>query len=176
MPPTTTSALLLGSLDEVWGRLRRRLEGLTDEEYCWEPVPGCWTVRPVGGGRYQPDWAEPEPTPPPVTTIAWRLCHLGADCLASFADRFFGDGSLTRDAVRWPGGAAAGVELVAGGLAAWRAGVASLPAERLWDTLGTVAGPYSEAAYAELILHVEDELIHHGAEVALLRDLDRAGR
>ncbi len=23
-----------------------RLAGLTDEEYFWEPVPGCWSIRP----------------------------------------------------------------------------------------------------------------------------------
>ena len=28
------------------------LETLTDEEYLWEPVPGCWSIRPTGpGGR-----------------------------------------------------------------------------------------------------------------------------
>jgi hypothetical protein len=26
-------------------RLRERLSGITEEEYLWEPVPGCWTVR-----------------------------------------------------------------------------------------------------------------------------------
>jgi hypothetical protein len=28
------------------------LDTLTDEEYLWEPVPGCWSIRPTGpGGR-----------------------------------------------------------------------------------------------------------------------------
>src|ERR1700712_2341093 len=26
--------------------LRPRLSGLTDEEYLWEPVAGCWSLRP----------------------------------------------------------------------------------------------------------------------------------
>ena len=26
--------------------VRPRRAGLTDEEYCWEPVPGCWNIRP----------------------------------------------------------------------------------------------------------------------------------
>ena len=37
-------ALLRSQMDEVYDRLRRRLEGLTDDEYFWEPAPGCWTV------------------------------------------------------------------------------------------------------------------------------------
>jgi hypothetical protein len=31
-------------------QLRPRLAGLTDEEYYWEPVPGCWSIRPGGHG------------------------------------------------------------------------------------------------------------------------------
>ena len=52
------------------------LETLTDEEYLWEPVPGCWSIRPTGpGGRGEfESWPAPEPAP--VTTIAWRLSHL----------------------------------------------------------------------------------------------------
>ena len=42
-------ALLLEQLDVHWQhQLRPRLDGLTDEEYLWEPVPGCWNVRPRG--------------------------------------------------------------------------------------------------------------------------------
>ena len=37
---------LAGLSDYAWQRLLDRFEGLTDEEYLWEPVPGCWTVRP----------------------------------------------------------------------------------------------------------------------------------
>jgi hypothetical protein len=44
---------LLGLADFAFGRLRSRLAGITDEEYGWEPVPGCWSVRPVGDGTYR---------------------------------------------------------------------------------------------------------------------------
>ena len=37
---------LLDQLDGHWThQLRPRLDGLTDQEYLWEPVPGCWNVR-----------------------------------------------------------------------------------------------------------------------------------
>jgi hypothetical protein len=32
-------------------------------------------------------------------------------------------------------------------------------------------GPYAEANAVDLALHVPDEVIHHGAEAGLLRDL-----
>src|SRR5438034_698143 len=43
--------LLLVQMDEAYERLRRRLEALTEDEYFWEPVPGCWTVHRDETGR-----------------------------------------------------------------------------------------------------------------------------
>jgi hypothetical protein len=77
---------LTDQLDWHWQHhLRPRLAGLTDEEYFWEPVPGCWSVRwreeaspelARGAGKFVAEFARPEPVPPPPTTIAWRLAHL----------------------------------------------------------------------------------------------------
>jgi hypothetical protein len=63
------------------------LRGLTDDEYRWEPVAGCWSVRPRADQRTPPnrwlpdgeaglDLEYPDPVPPPFTTIAWRMTHL----------------------------------------------------------------------------------------------------
>ena len=66
-------------------QLRDRLDGLTDDEYFWEPAPGCWSVRPrgtgtapvqAGSGVMTIDFAMAQPDPPPLTTIAWRLGHV----------------------------------------------------------------------------------------------------
>ena len=63
------------------------LKGLSDEEYLWEPVEACWSVRPRSEQRTMPnrwlpdgEWGldlhYPDPVPPPFTTIAWRMTHL----------------------------------------------------------------------------------------------------
>ena len=44
----------------------------------------------------------------------------------------------------------------------------------LEQKLGPVAGPFANADRAGFVLHMLDEFIHHGAEIALLRDLWRA--
>src|SRR5689334_10942147 len=45
----TRSERLAEQLDWYWCQnLRPRLDGLTDEEYFWEPVRGCWSIRPHG--------------------------------------------------------------------------------------------------------------------------------
>jgi hypothetical protein len=42
---------LAEQLDWHWReQLRPRLNGMTDVEYRWEPVPGAWNVRPRGTG------------------------------------------------------------------------------------------------------------------------------
>ena len=77
--------------------LRPRLDGLTDEEYFWEPVPGCWTVRPDAAGNYRVDQGQAT-DPPPVTTIAWRMMHIAVGCFVTRSSTFFGDGSVGDDA------------------------------------------------------------------------------
>ena len=68
---------LRDQLDFAWEhQFLPRMAGLTDEEYRWEPVEGCWSVRQGGDGAWTVDWARSEPPPPPFTTIAWRLIHI----------------------------------------------------------------------------------------------------
>ena len=73
MPHTTEELKRLS--DAVWERTRRRLEGLTDEEYRWEPAPGCWSIRTRRDGTSFHGWA-PVVHPDPFATLAWRLWHL----------------------------------------------------------------------------------------------------
>lgn len=47
----------------------------------------------------------------------------------------------------------------------------SLDEEGLARPVGPAEGPWTEHTYATLVLHISRELIHHGAEIALLRDL-----
>ena len=50
MTTTTFNSQLVEQLDFHWKHaLRPRLDGLTDDEYFWQPVPDCWTVHPDGG-------------------------------------------------------------------------------------------------------------------------------
>src|SRR3989442_7591213 len=91
---------LAEQLDRHWReQLRPRLNGLTDEEYRWEPVPGAWNVRPrgtgtapvaAGAGEVTLDFALSPPHPPPVTTVAWRLRRIGLGVLCMPVGSHFG--------------------------------------------------------------------------------------
>src|ERR1700683_2471211 len=49
------SESLLRTFDYVFARTLERIDGLSDHEYFWEPVPGCWTLREGADGRWTLD-------------------------------------------------------------------------------------------------------------------------
>jgi hypothetical protein len=65
MQARSVSQLLVGVFDEVWARQRARMDGLTQEEYVWEPVPDCWGVTEHDGGWHVPQPERTDPVPPP---------------------------------------------------------------------------------------------------------------
>lgn len=164
------------------------LSPMTDDEYLWEPVPNCWSVRRrvagpgpraaslAGAGDWGRDAAPwPHPWPPPITTIAWRLSHL-SETLLLRADYTNGDHALTRDGYRSSGDAARALAAFDRAGVAWRAALLSCD-EAALDTVGYSAYPYGsdpEEPFIEVVWWVNQELLHHGAEIALLRDLYRA--
>jgi len=56
----------------------------------------------------------------------------------------------------------------------FRTGVAAWNDEDLLTPLGPRFPMNSERTYLDLSLHAEREIVHHGAEIALLRDLYRS--
>jgi hypothetical protein len=169
---------LTKAFDYVWDRFLGRLEGLTDAEYFWEPVPGCWSVHRGADGRWAMDGGlAPEPTP--VTTIAWRIGHIGL-ALGGFADGLFGAGTLLPQDVEPAPSAADAAGFLQACYRPWREGIAAIGEPRWWQPIGPSFGPYAKDSTADLALHVFDEFVHHAAEVSLLRDLylrkDQLGR
>jgi hypothetical protein len=178
-------SLVIGQLEYYWNvHLRPRLDGLTDEEFFWEPTGGGWSLRrgPDGAMALDGDGV-PEPDPAPVTTIAWRLVHVAVGCFHTRASTFFGDGSVPAEATMadprhrpatLPASAVEGLELLDRSYAWWVDGIADLSDEELATPLGPRGGFYSEDPMAALIVHLNRETMHHGAEMCLLRDLYRA--
>lgn len=175
------TAQLVEQLDWHWSAAARpRLRGLTDAEYLWEPVPDAWNLRPrgtstapiqAGSGDFTADFAYPEPDPPPVTTIAWRLGHILVGVLGARIAGHFGGPPVTYETYDYPGTASEALRQLDELYAAWIAGVRGLSPEDLAAPAGPSEGPFAEHPMLELVLHINRELIHHLAEIALLRDL-----
>lgn len=161
-------------------QLRPRFDGLTDDEYLWEPAPGAWSLRPrgaartamaAGGGDLVADFEYPEPSPAPVTTIAWRLAHVLVGVLGTRNAAHFGGPPVDYLTRVWPPTAAQALAELDVEYERWTTGVASLDEEALARPVGPAEGDFAEHPMAGLVLHINRELIHHGAEIALLRDL-----
>jgi DinB superfamily len=175
---------LAQQLDWHWNaHLRPRMDGLTDEEYRWEPVPGMWSVRPrgestapvvAGSGDFVIEWAQPEPDPVPATTIAWRLGHLLVGVFGMRVAGHFGGKPVDYESYDYPGDAATALARLDEVYAAWNAGVRALGPQGLRRPCGPPEAPYFDnEPMAALVLHINREAIHHCAEIALLRDLYR---
>jgi len=164
---------LVDQLDWHWQHhLRPRLDAMTDEEYFWEPVAGCWSVR-RGPDGYVIDYERPEPSPPPVTTIAWRLSHLTIGVFGQRTAAHFGGPPRDYDTFEYADTAGEALRQLDEAYAAWVKGVRGLGTEGLARPCGPAEGPYAEFPMAALVLHISREAIHHGAEICLLRDLYR---
>lgn len=172
---------LIEQIEWHWNnQLRERLAGLSTEEYFWEPVPGAWNVHPRsqgrtemqgGAGDFTIDFEFPAPTPTPVTTIAWRLGHVIVGVLAMRVAGHFGGSAADYLTWEYAGTAEEALSQLDQQYAAWLAGVRTWGDDGLREPCGPAEGPWAEFDRATLVLHIHRELIHHGAEIALLRDL-----
>ncbi len=165
-----TVALLVSQMDGAWATLCGWVEGLTDEEFFWEPVPGCWTVHLDESGRWVADYAIPDPDPPPFTTIGWRLVHV-ASCKVMYHEYAFGPGKLTWEELAYPHTAADAIAWLEEGHARLRRALDGLSDADLEEMRPTNWGDLwpTWRIFWTMILHD----LHHGAEIGCLRDLYR---
>lgn len=121
------------------------------------------------------DSASPDavPVPAPVTTIAWRLAHIIVSCLGYRVGWYFGGQDLEPQAFAYAGTADEALKQLDEMYGRWNAGVRELSDADLDNppTVGSERFPMENR-----VLHVNRELIHHGAEISLLRDLYLAGQ
>ncbi|MET8824585.1 DinB family protein [Streptomyces sp. NPDC004610] len=226
---TDRLGLLLDQFDLTRERAQVRLTGLTDEEYLWEPVADCHSIRRRGEAtsarafgpgdwlldqaaadipaneyaevarqvesgmtveKIAEDWSVSvervrevlahtgpvEPDRPPVTTLAWRLNHLHF-CFAGTWEWSFGE--RRRDPkllVDFSPSADLALDGLWATLDRWRDSLDTVTEAQL-DTVGFSQYPYGsdpDDPFIGVVWGGNLELIHHMAEIALLRDLWQA--
>jgi uncharacterized damage-inducible protein DinB len=158
---------LVDLFDQVWQRFRDRMRGLSDAERQWEPLADS------------------------RVTLRWRLSHIAEMLTEERNGQWLGLAGPNADELRQdkprqdksregesPDSEAGNVEAAAqtlreldGAYQHWRGLLGQTTDDSLAEPIGPIAAPYGEATRRSFILHIADELIHHTAEAALLRDL-----
>lgn len=180
---TDRIGLLVEQLSESMDFSRDRMEGLTDDEYLWEPLPDMWSVRPraevstsqaYGPGEYQLDNKRIDPfAPGPMTTIAWRLNHVISGLEGRWEWTFGSRSVPPEDVVDFSPQAAVALDGLWDVVGRWIEGVESLSDADL-DRRGYGQYPWGldpDLPFIGIVRWTNREFIHHMAEAALLRDL-----
>lgn len=149
---------LVEQFDLVWALAQLHLDALVEEDFLWEPARLVWTVRRGGDGRWRPDFAEQEPDPIPVPTIAWLTWHIDWWWTSALA-RVSGEAPPEWAEVFWPGNGPAAVARIRDLAQAWRAVLPGL----------------TEPAAASTAAWVNVELTKNVAEFGQLRLIRAAG-
>jgi hypothetical protein len=117
------------------------------------------------------DFTYPEPPPAPFTTISWRLGHVIVGVLAIRAHHHFGGPQADYQTWKWATDADTALHQLDDAYRHWSDGVRGLTEDDLAKPVGPAEGPWAQAPMIDLVLHINREVIHHGAEICLLRDL-----
>jgi hypothetical protein len=143
---------------------------MTDDELLWTPTEDAWTLQrdsSQSGGWSYPYEFDP-PTPHPVTSIGWRLVHITASNWI-YLEHAFGPGQRNFPDLPVHGTAREVLEDWQSSRAPVTRWLRDATEEDLTEMRPSHLG--SPLAAGEVMRILIDEQTHHGAEVALLRDL-----
>jgi hypothetical protein len=165
---TAVLAPLLAQWDTSLAMLFERLDGLTDDEYRWPPTPGAADLECGDDGALRASARHRAAT----RTIAWTLAHL-ADLCWKRADYTDGERAAPLPYQPFPATAVDAIAEVGAATARWRSAVAGASAEQAIEVgySGWPVGMDPDLPFVDIVWWVNRELIHHGADMATVRDL-----
>jgi hypothetical protein len=170
---TSRRDLLRWQFDLTWALFEYHLERLVPGDFLWEPGPLCWTMHRSPDGTWEPDFAETEPDPVPVPTIAWVSWHIGWWWSVAI-DHARGRAPRDRAEIAWPGEGKPAVDWLRGLRTEWLAVL-----EALTDTDLDATAPFPwqndpEHTVAHMLAWVNSELMKNATEIGELRLLRAA--
>lgn len=154
-------------LDMAWQLTSYHLQSLTTEECLWRPAARGLHVHRQVDGRWQADWPEHEGYDLGPSSVAWLTWHLGF-WWSMALDHNFGERTLAREQVAWPGDAES--------MRTWIAGLHERWADRLARTTdaelaseGRVHWPFDGRPLCDLFAWANTELTKSAAEIGYAR-------
>lgn len=160
--------VLDAQLSTAWALAKLHLSGLRDEECLWRPAArGPHVVS--GGEGWTADWPEDESYSAGPPSIAWLTWHMGF-WWSMVHNHSFGDRSLAREDVRWPGSADAARKWLDRCHADWRAALEDLD-DSEFASSDRASWPFSDRPFAHIVAWVNGELMKNTAELGYVRYL-----
>jgi hypothetical protein len=160
---------LLRQFDTAWKLTSFHLDGLATEECLWRPTGDGPHVRRVDDGTWRADWPDHERYDLGPPSIAWITWHVGF-WWSMVLDHSFGNGTLTRETVVWPGNADDVRQWLTHLQREWRAVLEQVTDDDLRSTQRT-RWPFRDRAFGDVIAWVNVELTKNAAEIGYARFL-----
>jgi hypothetical protein len=160
---------LLRQFDIAWMLTNYHLETLTTEECLWRPAPVGLHVHQLADGTWRADWPEREGYDIGASSIGWTTWHI---CFwwSMALNYSFGDGTLVREQIRWPG-TAEGVRQELNRLQReWRTALGQLTDEDVQSTRLT-RWPFQNRPFGDVIAWATVELTKNASEIGYARFL-----
>ena len=162
-------AALTRQLETAWKLASFHLDGLTTEECLWRPATKGLHVQRSPDGTWRADWPEREAYEIGPPSIAWLTWHIEL-WWSMVLDHSFGDGTLSRERIRWPGDAEAVRASLTRLHAEWRTAIEPLSDDELRSARRT-RWPFRDRPFADVIAWVNVELTKNAAEIGYARFL-----
>jgi hypothetical protein len=166
---TYTRDQLLRQFRTASALLHHHLDSLTTDECLWRPAAKGLHVYEAEGGRWIADWPDREDYDLGPPSAAWTTWHIGY-WWSMVLDHSFGQRSLTREEVCWPGDAPAAVSWIKGLERQWLEAVGGLD-DRQLAAADLTRWPYTRRPFGDVVGWVTVELTKNAAEIGMVRFL-----
>jgi hypothetical protein len=168
-PPHPARGYLERQFAVAWELTAYHLQGLGTAECLWRPASQGLHVQRGPDGRWRADWPTTEAYSLGPSSIGWLTWHLGF-WWSMALDHDFGEATLTREEIFWPGDA----DLVRAWIEELRHRWASVLAQASDDDLASparVRWPFQDRPLGDLFAWANTELAKNAAEIGYARFL-----
>lgn len=160
---------LIRQFETAWKLTSFHLDGLATEECLWRPARTGLHVQQASDGKWRADWPDHEGYDIGPPSIAWLTWHLGF-WWSMVLNHSFGDRSLSRENVTWPGNADDVREWLGELQQEWRAVLEQVTDNDLRSTR-RARWPFQDRPFGEVVAWVNVELTKNAAEIGYARFL-----
>jgi len=161
--------VLKQQFDIAWQLTDYHLHSLSTEECLWRPGPVGLHVSLNPEGLWQADWPDHEGYDLGPSSIGWLTWHL-TFWWEMVLNHSFGDGTLSREQVTWPGTADALRTRIYHLKEQWQAALDRLSDADL-DSQTLTHWPLQDRPFSEIVAWVNIELAKNAAEIGYARFL-----